>query len=219
MGYNSCQVEPDNNSYFCGSFDNISEGGKFTLGQIKPDEELWNQWGEGDYIATLNDVGVQDEYFTYVDGDWFVCDEFGAPEGDPINDRTLDSNVGYLVYSYLGASLTFSGAVAQGECEMLVDPDHNAYSGNFTPAPLKIGDIVVGEEWNAWGEGDYIATLNNVGVQENYYTCVDGEWMNCDEFGSPFGDTVNESVSFDPNKVLLTYSYLGATLNYPSPIK
>lgn len=205
----------DHNDYFVASFDNISTSGKFSLGQLQPDSN-WD-CGMGDSIATIDANGVQDTYYTYSDGNWYVCDEWGTIEGEPVNDTLLDVNVGLLVYSFSGSVMTFNGSVAQGDCEVFVEMDHNAYSGNFTPAPLKIGDIVPSADWDS-GMGDSIATLDANGVQDTYYTYSNGDWYVCDEWGTPEGEPINETVVFQPNFVFLTYSFGGATLSFPSPL-
>ena len=216
VGYNSYQCPEDENGYFIGSFDNIGEAGKIQLGQIKPDEN-WD-CTFCDTIATLNNLGLQEQYYTYDSGDWYVCDAFGNTEGDPINDTELDLNVGLIVYSYWGSQLTFSGAVAQGDCELNTEEDANAYTGNFTPAPLKIGDIVPDGDWDCTF-CDTLAVLNSLGLQEVYYTYDSGDWYVCDAFGNTEGDPVNETVSFDPNSVFLIYTYWGSKVSFPSPLK
>lgn len=215
VGYNTYQAPEDSNGYFIGSFDNINAAGKITLSQIKPDEN-WDS-SFADAIATLNNLGLQENYYTWDGSDWYACDAFGNIEGDPINDKELDLNVGMLVYSYWGSQLTFSGSVVKGDCELNTEEDANAYTGNFTPVPLKIGDIVPDENWD-YTFADTIATLNSLGLQENYYTYDGSDWYVCDAFGNTEGEPVNESVTFAPNSVFLVYTYWGAKLNIPSPL-
>ena len=203
-------------TYFVGSFDNIGKEKVIKIGQIIPDEN-WLCWNM-DMISTVNNLGVQVDNYTFNEGNWYVCDESGTPDGDPIDDEVeLDINAGILVYSTDGSKLTFSGAVAKGECELIITPGETTYTGNFTPAPLKIGDIVPDDGWLCWNM-DMLSTVSHLGVQIDNYTFNEGDWYVCDESGVPEGDPINDDVIFQPNQGFIIYSTDGQSLTFPSPL-
>lgn len=217
VGYNSMEFNSDETTYFVGSFENISTKNVIKIGQIIPDEN-WSCWSS-DMISTLNSLGAQVDNYTYNEGNWYVCDDAGIPEGDPIDETVeLDLNAGILVYSNGGSQLQFAGAVPAGECELIITPGETTYTGNFTPAPLKIGDIVPDESWSCWSS-DMISTVNNLGAQVENYTFNEGDWYVCDDAGIPEGDPINDDVIFQPNQGFIIFSNEGQSLTFPSPLK
>ena len=196
----------------------------FTLGQISVGEEDF-AWWNGDYIATVDEYGSQDTYYTW-DPDasgWFEADpDSGAPIADkPATDVQFPINKGILVFSANGANLTFSGAVLAGDTERYGGAGETTYSGIFAPTTITLGDIVVGEEDFAWWNGDYIATIDPYGSQDTYYTWdpdADG-WFEADpDSGAPIADKPAGDIEFEANMGFLFFTANGATLNIPSPL-
>lgn len=232
VGYNKAEMTAGENIYRVATFEgvNSSEGATFTIGQISVGTEDF-AWYNGDYIATVDAYGSQEQYYTWDPdanegaGGWFACDEYVAVDPDsPADAVALPLNKGVIVYSANGANLTFSGAVMSGDTELYGISGENTYTGNFTPATLTLGDIVVGAEDFAWYNGDYIATIDLYGSQELYYTWDPdanegaGGWFACDEYCAVDTDSPANSVSFEPNMGFLFYTANGAVLNIPSPI-
>ena len=135
--------------YRVATFEGVSAtDATFTLSQISVGEEDF-AWWNGDYVATVNAYGGQDQYYTW-DPDakgWFECaDNCVIDSEKPADNVVLPINQGIIVFSANGASLTFSGAVLAGDTALYGNAGDVTYTGNFTPATLTLGDLVVGAE-------------------------------------------------------------------------
>jgi hypothetical protein len=212
-------AESGENLYRVASFEGIAgTAASFKLGQIKPnaDFDTWNN----DYIATVNAYGSQDTYYTYSqdDGNWYEADDSGMISGDVANDVELSLNQGFIVYSANGAEFTYSGSVLAGDTALYTVAGDNTYTGNFTPATITLGDLVVDDAFDTWNN-DYLATINAFGSQDVYYTYSqdDGNWYEADDSGMISGDIAND-VEFEPNSTFLVYTANGAEINIPSPL-
>ena len=204
------------NIYHIGSFKGMTTGDTFKIGQIGLDGDFstWNN----DWIATIDAFGAQDQYYSYDDG-WFVADADGVVDYDqPAEDIELPINVGLIVYSSLGSKLVYSGEVISGDTELYTVEGDNAYTGNFTPTVLKLGDIVVDGDFSTWNN-DWIATIDSAGAQKDYFSCDEGIWYVADSDGVVDYDQPANDHEFAPNEGFIIYTSLGATLNIPSPIK
>ena len=203
----------------------------YKLSQINIGSEDF-AWYNNDYIATIASNGAQDQYYTYDPdandgkGGWFECDEFQTVDYEsPADDVELAMNQAIFVLSANGASPTVAGAVLAGDSELYSVPGDLTYTGNFTPAPITLGDIVVGSEDFAWYNNDYIATIASNGAQDQYYTydpdANDGEggWFECDEFQTVDYESPADDVEIAPMVSFIFLTANGATLNIPSPIK
>ena len=232
MGYTKDTPSVADVSYRVFSFENVTgTAATFKLGQISVDESSDFAWYNNDYIATVDAYGAQDQYYTWDPaanegkGGWFECDENQAiDETAPADDVVLPLNKAIFVYSANGAELTYSGAVMSGDTEIYALASDVTFSGNFTPATITLGDIVVGAEDFAWYNNDYLATIDPYGAQDQYYTWDPyanggaGGWFECDENQmvddtAPAGD-----VEFPANQAFIFYTANGATLNIPSPL-
>ena len=204
------------------SFDKVGGDNTFKLGQISFGEQDF-AWYNLDYIATINEFGGQDTYYTWNDengGFWCVSDEACTPTDEDATDVEFPLNQALIVFSLNGVTFTFSGEVMPGDTELYTIADATTYTGNFTPANLRLGDIVVGDEDFAWWNGDCLATINEFGGQDTYYTWNDengGFWCVSDEACTPTDESAMD-VEFEPNTGLIFFSLNGATLNVPSPI-
>ena len=87
-----------------------------------------------------------------------------------------------------------------------------------------MSQIGVGSADFAWYNNDYIATVNEYGAQDQYYTwdpdANDGKggWFECDEFQAVDYDAPAEDVEFPANQAFIFFTANGATLNIPSPL-
>ena len=108
----------------------------------------------------------------------------------------------------------------EGDTELYGIASDITYTGNFTPATITLGDIVIGEEDYAWWNGDYIATVNLFGSQDQYYTWDPDtlSWYECDETCMIDYEAPANDVEFEPNMGFLFSTVNGATLNIPSPL-
>ena len=204
------------------SFNKVGGDNTFKLGQVSFGDQDF-AWWNGDYIASINEFGGQDTYYTWNDengGFWCVSDASCAPTDEDATDAEFPLNQGVIIYSQNGVTFSFSGEVMAGDTELYGAEGSECYTGNFTPAPLRLGDIVVGDEDFAWWNGDYIATINEYGGQDAYYTWNDengGFWCVSDASCAPTDESAMDE-EFDPNTGLIFYTQNGATLNLPSPI-
>ena len=223
VGYNKAATQAGDNIYRVATFEGIGGAtSTFKVGDISVGEEDF-AWYNNDYIATVDPYGSQDAYYTW-DPDakgWFACDSDCIIDYDsPADDVELPLNQAVIIRSENGVDLTFSGAVMSGDTELYGVAGDNTYTGNFTPAPITLGDIVVGEEDFAWYNNDYIATIDPYGSQDLYYTWDPDAsgWFACDSDCIIDYDAPANDVEFEPNMGLLFRTENGSTLNIPSPL-
>ena len=229
VGYNSMETVEADLKWAVGTFENVAgttEGiPTFKLSQIAIGEGEFAYYNL-DYVATINQYGAQDKYYSWdpfsaEGGSWIETDEFGTP-GEPANDVELPINEGLIFRSQYGTPLVFAGSVLGGDTEIYGIAEDVTYTGNFTPATITLGDLVLGEGEFAYYNLDYIATVNEYGAQMDYYSwdpfSADGGcWITTDEFGTP-GDPANETEVF-ANQAFFFRTQYGVSINIPSPIK
>ena len=89
-----------------------------------------------------------------------------------------------------------------------------------TTSTFKIGDISVGEEDFAYYNLDYIATVDEYGSQETYYTWDPDtlSWYECDDICTIDYDAPANDVEFESNMGFLFRTEYGVSLNIPSPL-
>ena len=230
MGYTKDTLSANDVSYRVFSFESVAgTTATFTLGQISVGTSGFAWWNQ-DYIATMDEYGAQDQYYTWDPdanegkGGWFECDEGANINGPSADDVVLPLNKAIFVFSANGDDLTYSGAVMSGDTEIYAIANDVTFSGNFTPATITLGDIVVGAEDFAYWNNDYLATIDPYGAQDQYYTWDPdanggaGGWFECDE-GQVVDDTAPaDNVEFPANQAFIFFTANGATLNIPSPL-
>ena len=227
VGYNSMETVEGDTTFGVATFEAVAGSEKdaptFTLSQVSIGDADFAYYNY-DYIATIDPYGAQDKYYSwdpFTDGGtWIETDETATP-GDPVGDLAFPVNQAFWVRSEYGNPLIFSGAVLAGDTEIYSVAGDMAYSGNFTPATITLGDIVVGAEDFAYYNYDYIATINPYGAQDKYYSwdpfTDGGTWIETDETATP-GDPAND-VEITANMAFIFRTEFGAALNIPSPIK
>ena len=223
MGYNKAATQAGDNIYRVATFEAVAgTGSSFKVGDISVGDEDFAWWNL-DYIATVDQYGSQDTYYTW-DPDtsaWYECDAgCNIDYESPANEVELPLNQALIICSQNGVDLTFSGAVITGDTELYGVAGDNTYTGNFTPTTITLGDIVVGEEDFAWWNLDYIATIDPYGSQDQYYTWDPDtlSWYECDagcniDYEAPANDA-----EFAPNMGFLFCTQNGVSLNIPSPL-
>ena len=223
VGYNSMETVEADLTWAVTSFEGVSgDAATFKLGQISVGDQDF-AWWNNDYVATIASSGAQDQYYTW-DPDtssWYECDETETIDYDaPANDKVLPTNAALFFYSINGIQMTHSGAVMAGDTELYGVPADLTFTGNFTPATITLGDIVVGEEDFAWWNNDYIATIASSGAQDQYYTWDPdtSSWYECDETETIDYDAPANDVEIPANTAFIYYSVNGAVLNIPSPL-
>ena len=227
VGYNKAATEAGDVIYRVASFEAVAgTEATFKVGSISVGDEDF-AWWNNDYIATVNPYGGQDQYYTWDPdandgkGGWFECDDVCTVDYDaPADNVELPLNQGIIIFSANGANLTFAGAVMAGDTELYGSAGDVTYTGNFTPAALTLGDIVIGEEDFAWWNNDYIATINPYGGQDKYYTWDPdtSTWYECDDVCTIDYDAPANEAEFASNMGFIFFTANGATLNIPSPL-
>ena len=231
VGYNKAATQAGDNIYRVATFEAIGgTASSFKIGDISVGNEDFAYWNF-DYIATVDPYGSQDAYYTWDPdandgkGGWFACDDNCTVDYDtPADDVTLPLNQALIICSQNGVDLTFSGAVMAGDTELYGVAGDNTYTGNFTPATITLGDIVVGDEDFAYWNFDYIATIDPYGSQDQYYTWDpdanegNGGWFQCDDNCTVDYDAPANDVEFEPNMGFLFCTQNGVSLNIPSPL-
>jgi hypothetical protein len=227
VGYNKAATDAGEVIYRVATFEAVSGAAStFKIGNISVGGEDF-AWWNNDYIATVDPYGSQDTYYTWDPdanegaGGWFECDEdCNVDSSSPADDIVLPLNQAIIIRSENGIDLTFSGAVMTGDTELYGVAGDATYTGNFTPAPITLGDIVIGEADFAWWNNDYVATIDPYGSQDQYYTWDPGEsaWFECDSDCNIDYDAQANDVEFDPNMGLLFRSENGVSINIPSPL-
>ena len=227
VGYNKAATQAGDNIYRVATFEAVSgTASSFKVGDISVGGEDF-AWYNNDYIATVDPYGSQDAYYTWDPdandgkGGWFECDSDCIVDYEsPADNVELPLNQAVIIRSENGVDLTFSGAVMSGDTELYGVAGDNTYTGNFTPATITLGDIVVGEEDFAWYNNDYIATIDPYGSQDLYYTWDPdaSAWYSCDSDCIIDYDAPANDVEFEPNMGLLFRTENGSTLNIPSPL-
>ena len=225
VGYNKAATEAGDNIYRVATFEGI--GGTvstFKIGNISVGDADF-AWWNNDYIATVDPYGSQETYYTW-DPDslaWYECDD-GCnilDPSSPADDIELPLNQAVIIRSEYGVDLTFSGSVMAGDTELYGVAGDNTYTGNFTPATITLGDIVVGDADFAWWNNDYIATIDPYGSQETYYTWDPDSlaWYECDDGCNILDPSTDANdVEFIPNMGVLFRTEYGVSLNVPSPL-
>ena len=94
----------------------------------------------------LGEVYLQFTYATTEDGaksnGWYLMDDYSFEH--PQNDRVISFGQGYLIEGNDdGAALTYSGAVATDDTEIVLSPRFN-FTGNCSPSDITFNDIVPG---------------------------------------------------------------------------
>lgn len=223
VGYNKAATQAGDNIYRVATFEAV--GGtstSFTIGSISIGDADF-AWYNNDYIATVDPYGSQETYYTY-DPDtssWYECDAGCNIDYEaPANDVALPLNKAIIIRSENGEDLTFAGAVMAGDTELYGVAGENTYTGNFTPTPITLGDIVIGDEDFAWYNNDYIATIDPYGSQDQYYTYDPdtSSWYECDAGCNIDYDAPANDVEFEPNMGLLFRTENGVSINIPSPL-
>lgn len=218
-------------------FEKIGGSATYRLGDIKVPGVMddgfswWFAQENGDYIATIASSGAQEDYYTWdpYDEKWYVCNEDIEIDYDsPADDVELDMNKTVFVFSQYGAKLTMAGAVLQGDTAFYTVEADLTYTGNFTPAPFKLGDIVVPgvmddgfSWWFAQENGDYIATIASSGAQDQYYTWdpYENSWFECNEDIEIDYDAPANEIEIDPSTSFIIFTQYGVEMNIPSAIK
>jgi len=231
VGYNKAPTDAGEVIYRVATFESVSgTDSTFKVGDISVGEEDFAYWNF-DYIATVDEYGSQEQYYTWDPdanagkGGWFECDDLCTVDYDaPADSVELPLNKGIIICSQNGVDLTFAGAVMAGDTELYGVAGEVTYTGNFTPAQLTLGDIVVGAEDFAYWNFDYIATIDSYGGQEQYYTwdpdanAGEGGWFECDDLCTVDYDAPANDVEFDPNMGFIFCTQNGVSLNIPSPL-
>ena len=218
-------------------FEKIGGEATYRLGDIKVPglmEDGFSYWfaqENGDYIATIASSGAQDQYYTWdpYEESWYECDEAIEIDYDkPANDVEFDMNKAIFVSSAFGAKLTMAGAVLQGDTAFYTVEADLTFTGNFTPAMFKLGDLVVPglmedgfSYWFAQENGDYIATIASSGAQDQYYTWdpYEQSWYECDEAIEIDYDKPANDVEIDPSTSFIISTAFGVEMNIPAAIK
>ena len=231
VGYNKDTPAVGDVVYRVFSFEGLSgSSATFKLGQIGVGESGFAYYNN-DYIATVDEYGAQNQYYTWDpfanggEGGWFECDEIQMIDSEaPADNVVLPLNRAIFICSAYGAELTYSGAVMAGDTALYAEGGDLTFTGNFTPAPITLGDIVVGGENFAYYNNDYIATIDAYGAQDQYYTWDpfanggEGGWFECDEIQTVDSEAPAESVVFPANQAFIFCTAYGVTLNIPSPL-
>ena len=236
VGYNTVEKSDDGcPMYFVASFDGVSAGGYFTLGQVKPvDNGCWDIYS-GDNLATIDSNGCQqqgEQYtFDFDEGHWFLCDGTGFVDYESgIQDEVqINTNRGLLLtVGDDDVELQFSGEVQKGDAELYFDTVNQTptYTGNFTAADVLLGGFVPNEYWDVYS-GDNIATVDSNGCQQEgeQYTFDpedgdNGNWFLGDGTGwVDYDSGIQNGVSFPANKgLIMTVGDPDCTVNIPMPI-
>ncbi len=231
VGFNKGTTVANDVIYQVFSFESVGgTDATYTLGQISVGTEDF-AWYNNDYIATVNEYGAQDQYFTWDPdanegkGGWFECDENQTIDYDAAaDDIVMPLNKAIFVFSANGAELTYSGQVMTGDTEIYAVANDVTFSGNFTPATITLGDIVVGSEDFAWYNNDYLSTIDPYGAQDQYYTydpdanAGAGGWFECDENQTVDYDAPADNIQFPANQAFIFFTANGASINIPSPL-
>ena len=210
VGYQQFASAEDDNLYFVPTFLNVGSATKVKLSDIQPDGD-WDC--DFDWLGTLNSNGLQVDTYTFDGGHWYVLENW-------VKTDTLADNVeitlshGLVCYSYAGSKFTFSGQVVSGDTALYTVEDDNAYTGNFTPTQLRLGDIVPDANWDS--DFDWLGTVNNNGLQVDTYTFADGDWYVLEDWVKT--ETVANEVKFDAGDSLVVYTYGGSVLTFPGAI-
>ena len=167
---------PEGNLYMVPTFGKVGQDQKVRLGDIKPNTD-WDD-GMDDWMGTIQLGGEEQGCFGYDGEHWYVkygIDDDGNPldEGAIADDIIVDINRGLIVVSVWGAQLTFAGEVLKGSSELYTDPSGNAYTGNFTPVAITLGDLVPNSDWDD-GMDDWLGTVQ-LGGEEEFAFGYDGE--------------------------------------------
>ena len=236
VGYNTVEKSDDGcPMYFVASFDGVSAGGYFTLGQVKPvDNGCWNIY-DGDSLATVDSNGCQQEgeMYTYdFDyGHWYLCDGSGVVDYDSgIKDGVqIYTNHGLLLtVTDDDVELQFSGEVQKGDAELYFDSASMTptYTGNFTAKEVLLGGFVPNEFWNVY-DGDNIATVDSNGCQQKdeQYTFdpddgLGGNWYLGDGSGVvDYESGIKNSIPFPSNKgLIINVTDPDCTVSIPMPL-
>ena len=227
MGYNKAATQAGDVIYRVATFEAISgTASSFKVGDISVGDADF-AWYNMDYIATVDPYGSQDQYYTWDpdandgNGGWFACDsDCNIDSEAPADDVELPLNQAVIIRSENGVDLTFSGAVMAGDTELYGVSGDVTYTGNFTPATITLGDIVIGDADFAWYNMDYIATIDPYGSQDQYYTWDPdaSAWFACDSDCNIDPAAPANDVEFEPNMGFLFRTENGVSLNVPSPL-
>ena len=58
-----------------------------------------------DYLATVNELGSQDTYYTYVEGHWYLADGTGwYDDSEVMNAVEIPANKGLLIQTWIDTS-------------------------------------------------------------------------------------------------------------------
>ena len=113
VGYNSMEADADATIYRVFSFDKVGGDNTFKLGQISFGDQDF-AWWNGDCLATINEFGGQDTYYTWNDengGFWCVSDEACTPTDEDAMDVEFEPNTGFIFYSLNGVSLNIPSPI------------------------------------------------------------------------------------------------------------
>jgi len=210
VGYQQFATTEDDNLYFVPTFLNVGSATKVKLSDIKPDED----WDSGfDWLGTLNSNGLEVDTYTYDGGHWYVLEDWSMTE-TVADDVEITLSHGLVCYSYAGSKFTFSGQVVSGDTALYTVEDDNAYTGNFLPTQLRLGDIVPDSNWDSGF--DWLGTVNNNGLEVDTYTYDNGNWYVLEDWN--ITATVANDVEFDSGASLVVYTYGGAELSFPGAV-
>ena len=165
------------NLYMVPTFGNVGNCETVKLSQLKPDA-MWDDT-LGDWLGTVQLGGEEDATYGFDGEIWY-----DQNDGSDASDVEVSINQGLIVFSNMGSQLTFSGEVLRGDSELYSDYASNAYTGNFTPVAITLGDLVPDFMWDDT-LGDWLGTIS-IGGEENFTFGYDGtDWY---LMGSTSGD-------------------------------
>ena len=212
------------------TFGKVGQDQKVRLGDIKPGAD-WDDIME-DWMGTIQLGGEEQGCFGYNGENWYVkygTDDDGNPleEGAIADDMIIDINRGLIVVSAFGAELTFAGEVLRGDSELYTSDSGNAYTGNFTPVALTLGDFTPNEDWDDI-MGDWLGTVQ-LGGEENFYFGFDGaDWylkgsVAGEECYDKDGQLIEEggnanNFKIDAGEGLVIVTAMGASISIPGAI-
>ena len=208
------------NLYIVPTFQGVGANEKVKLSQIKPDEN----WDDimGDWLGTIQIGGEEDATYGFDGEIWY-----DQNDGSDASDVEININQGLIVYSVGGSSLTFSGEVMKGDSELFTDSTGNAYTGNFTPVAITLGDLIPDENWDDI-MGDWIGTIQ-IGGEESFTFGFDGSdfylqgSVTGEECYDKDGNLIEEGANANNYQILagqglIVYSVGGASITIPGAI-
>ena len=220
VGYMNQPGDDTGNLYMVPTVGKVGESTLVKLSQIKPNEMWYDMLG--DWLGTIQLGGEEDATYGFDGEIWY-----DQNTGLDASNVEIEINHGLIVYTAMGAELTFSGEVLKGDSELFTSDTGNAYTGNFTPVEIKLGDLVPDDMWYDM-LGDWLGTIS-IGGEENFTFGYDGtDWYlmgstSGDECYDKDGQLIEEGGNANNFPIaagqgLIVYSAMGASVSLPGAI-